>query len=160
MLLTVSLRHCHRFVGLLAAALQGAIATLHKAGIAIDAPRSAALYVRRNDERIALFGGCDSGGYFTAACAMHPFDTSGYSMDVNPDGNSYLQIVSFSGDDVLAQTLLASSESDDPASLHYADGTRDYAAQHWLTFPFSEASIASDPALTRQTLRAPDRQPQ
>ena len=142
----------------LAASLHDAMAALEKAGIAIDAPRSAALYVQRNDERIALFGGCDAGGYFTAACAAHPFDSRAYSMNVNPNGNSYLQIVSFAGDDVLAQTLIASSESDDPASPRFADGTRSYAAQRWLTIPFSETSIARDPALTRRTLSSSDAQ--
>ena len=140
----------------LAAALHEAMAALEKAGIAIDAPRSAALYVQRNAERIALFGGCDAGGYFTAACAAHPFDTRGYSMNVNPAGDSYLQIVSFMGDEVIARTLLASSESDDPASPHYADATRDYAAQRWLSMPFSEASIAHDPALSVRTLNSPE----
>jgi acyl-homoserine-lactone acylase len=142
----------------LAAALTDAIAALRRAGIALDAPRSAALYVERNAERIPLFGGCDAGGYFTAACAAHPFDTRGYSMDVNPNGDTYLQIVSFAGDQVLARTLLASSESGDPASPHYADATRDYAAQRWLSIPFSEASIARDPALRVRTLSSSDAQ--
>jgi acyl-homoserine-lactone acylase len=140
----------------LAAALHDAVVALQKAGIAIDAPRSAALYVERNDERIPLFGGCDAGGYFTAACAAHPFDARAYSMNVNPSGDTYLQIVSFAGDQVLARTLLASSESGDPASPHYADATRDYAAQRWLSIPFSEASIASDPALRVRTLSSSD----
>ena len=142
----------------LAATLHDAIGALQKAGIAIDAPRSAALYVQRNDERIALYGGCDAGGYFTAACAAHPFDTRGYSMNVNPAGDTYVQIVSFAGDDVLARTLLASSESDDPASPHYADATRDYAAKRWLKIPFSEASIESDSALSVHTLSSSDAQ--
>lgn len=142
----------------LAAALHDAIAALQKAGIAIDAPRSAALYVQRNGERIPLFGGCDAGGYFTAACAAHPFDARGYSMNVNPAGDSYLQIVWFTGDDVIARTLLASSESGDPASPHYADATRDYAAQRWLNVPFSETSIARDPALSVRTLSSSDAQ--
>jgi acyl-homoserine-lactone acylase len=140
----------------LAAALHDAIAALEKAGIAIDAPRSAALYVQRNAERIPLFGGCDAGGYFTAACAAHPFDARGYSMNVNPAGDSYLQIVSFAGDEVVARTLLASSESGDPASPHFADATRDYAAQRWLSIPFYEGSIARDPALSVRTLNSSD----
>jgi acyl-homoserine-lactone acylase len=140
----------------LAAALRDAIAALGHAGIALDAPRSAALYVQRNAERIPLFGGCDAGGYFTAACAAHPFDTRGYSMDVNPAGDTYLQIVWFAGGEVFARTLLASSESGDPASPHYADATRDYAAQRWLSIPFSETSIARDPSLSVRTLSSPD----
>ena len=142
----------------LSAALHDAIAALQKVGIAMDAPRSAALYVQRNDDRIPLFGGCDAGGYFTAACAAHPFDTRGYSMNVNPSGDTYLQIVSFAGEEVIARTLLASSESSDPASPHYADATRDYAAQRWLSVPFSEASIARDPALSVRTLSSSDAQ--
>ncbi|WP_233806556.1 penicillin acylase family protein [Paraburkholderia sp. HP33-1] len=140
----------------LAAALHDALAALQRAGIAIDAPRSAALYVQRNAERIPLFGGCDAGGYFTAACAAHPFDESGYSMNVKPMGDTYLQIVSFAGAQVIAHTLLAPSESDDPASAHYADGTRDYAAQRWTLIPFSEESIAHDPALSVRTLSSSD----
>jgi acyl-homoserine-lactone acylase len=140
----------------LAAALHDAIAALRRAGIAIDASRGAALYVQRNAERIALFGGCDAGGYFTASCAAHPFDSSGYSMNVNPSGDTYLQVVSFDGNRVVARTLLASSESDDPASPHYADATRDYAAQRWTTMPFSEESIASDPAFSVHTLNSAD----
>jgi acyl-homoserine-lactone acylase len=142
----------------LAATLHDAIGALQKAGIAIDAPRSAALYVQRNSERIPLYGGCDAGGYFTAACAAHPFDTRGYSMNVNPSGDSYLQIVSFAGGEPIAKTLLASSESDDPASPHYADATRDYAAKRWLKIPFSEASIERDPALSVRTLSSSDAQ--
>jgi acyl-homoserine-lactone acylase len=142
----------------LAAALHDAIAALRHAGIALDAPRSAALYVQRNGERIPLFGGCDAGGYFTAACAAHPFDTRGYSMDINPNGDTYLQLVSFDGDQVLARTMLASSESGDPASPHYADATRDYAARRWLSVPFSEASIARDPSMRVQTLSSSDAQ--
>ncbi|SMG59878.1 penicillin acylase family protein [Paraburkholderia susongensis] len=140
----------------LGAALHDAIAALRRANIALDAPRSAALYVQRNDERIPLFGGCDAGGYFTAACAAHPFDTSGYSMNVNPAGDTYVQIVWFDQGQVMARTLLASSESDDPASPHYADATRDYAAQRWMKIPFSEESIARDPALSVRLLRSSD----
>jgi acyl-homoserine-lactone acylase len=51
--------------------------------------------------------------------------------------------------------LLASSESDDPASPHYADGTREYASKHWMRVPFSEEAIAHDPALVTQVLTAP-----
>ncbi|MEW9583271.1 penicillin acylase family protein [Paraburkholderia sp. DGU8] len=140
----------------LAAMLLDAAAALHEAGIALDAPRSAALYLQRNGEHIPLFGGCDAGGYFTAACAAHPFDARAYSMDVDASGNTYLQIVSFADDQVRARTLLPSSQSDDPASPHYADATRYYAAQRWLTVPFSEASIARDPALSVRTLSSSD----
>ncbi|OLL31596.1 acylase [Burkholderia sp. SRS-W-2-2016] len=140
----------------LAATLHEAIAALKHAGLALDAPRSAALYVQRNAERIPLFGGCDAGGYFTAACAAHPFDASGYSMNVNPMGDTYLQIVRFAENGVVARTLLAPSESDDPASPHYADATRDYAAQRWLTMPFTEEAIQRDPALSIQLLSSPD----
>lgn len=143
----------------LAAALRDAIAALREAGIALDAPRGAALYVERNGERIPLYGGCDAAGYFTAGCAAHPLDRSGTSRDADPSGDTYLQIVWFAGaanDQVRARTLLASSESDDPASPHYADATRDYAARRWLSVPFTEQSIADDPALSVRTLSSMD----
>jgi acyl-homoserine-lactone acylase len=79
-------------------------------------------------------------------------------MDINPNGDTYLQLVSFDGDQVLARTMLASSESGDPASPHYADATRDYAARRWLSVPFSEASIARDPSMRVQTLSSSDAQ--
>jgi acyl-homoserine-lactone acylase len=107
-----------------------------------------------------MFGGCDAGGYFSAACAAQASDTptpavaSAYS--ANPSGDTYLQIVSFAGGEVVARTLLATSEADDSASPHYADATRDYAAQRWLTIPFSETSIAGDPALSVRVLRSSD----
>jgi len=64
-------------------------------------------------------------------------------------------VVRFEQGEVVADTLLASSESDDPASPHYADATREYASKHWLRVPFSEEAIAHDPALVTQVLSAP-----
>ncbi|KVE34327.1 penicillin acylase family protein [Burkholderia sp. BDU5] len=140
----------------LAAALHEAIAVLRNAGIALDAPRDATLYVQRKNERIALFGGCDAAGYFTAACVSgqpnpHASPASGTLL-----GNTYLQIVSFADDGVSARTLLASSESDDSDSPHYADGTRAYAAKRWLQVPFSDAAIERDPMLITHRLTSRD----
>ncbi|MBN3858675.1 penicillin acylase family protein [Paraburkholderia sp. Ac-20340] len=143
----------------LTAALRKAIATLRAAGLALDAPHDAALYVQRDDARIGLYGGCDAEGYFTAACAMHPFDKEAESMNRNPNGNTYLQVVSFDDHGVLAHTLIASSESDDPASPHYADGVRAYAAQRWLAVPFTEEAITRD-TQSRRVLSSPSTQMQ
>jgi acyl-homoserine-lactone acylase len=73
-------------------------------------------------------------------------------------GNSYIQVVTFGSHGVDAATLLSHSESDDPASPHFSDGTRRYAAQRWLRVPFHEQEIASDPDLqvTRLTMPAAD----
>lgn len=140
----------------LAAALHEAVATLRNADIALDAPRAATLFVQRNDTRIGLFGGCDAAGYFTAACTPGGLDARVPPARETLQGNSYLQIVSFAGEDVDARTLLAPSESDDPASPHYADATRAYAAQRWLQVPFSDAAIERDPALTVRRLTSRD----
>jgi acyl-homoserine-lactone acylase len=144
--------------GTLVTAMRAAIADLQRDGLAVDARRSAALYVQRDGERIALSGGCGQSGYFTVVCPLDSLATGADSTNVNLHGNSYLQIVSFGAgdaDNVIAHTLLASSESDDPASPHYTDGTRDYAARHWRRFPFAAADIAADPQLTRVVLSAP-----
>jgi acyl-homoserine-lactone acylase len=137
----------------IAATMGTAISAMRRAGLPIDAPHSDVVYTERNGKRIAIFGGCDDIGYFTAACALHPLDaTDKQSMDGNPNGNSYLQTVYFSGSDVVADTLLAHAESDDPASSHYADATLAYSQKRWLQIPFTESQIATDPALTVQTL--------
>lgn len=139
----------------IAQAFGAAILAVTDAGFALDATRGETLYLTRNGEAIPLYGGCSNLGYFTAVCdygkrrAHQPITADAMA------GNSYLQVVTFDAHGPEAHTLLAHSESDDPASPHYADGTRRYAARRWLRTPFDERAIEADPALDVTRLMLP-----
>ena len=58
-------------------------------------------------------------------------------------GSSYIQIVGFDEDGPVADAILSYSQSTNPASPHYADQTRNYAAKTWHRLPFSDEEIAA-----------------
>ena len=58
-------------------------------------------------------------------------------------GSSYIQIVSFDEAGPVADAILSYSQSTNPASPHYADQTRNYAAKAWYRLPFTDAEIAA-----------------
>ena len=134
--------------GQLKAALAGAVQAVRASGFALDAPRGEVLFATRGGGKIPLYGGCGGVGYFTITCSENPITAGGYSMDGQPHGNSYMQVVNFpAGGNVQAYTFLTFSLSDDPASPHYGDYTRAYGAKQWLRVPFTEAEIAASPNL-------------
>lgn len=135
-------------------ALGEAVRALRGFGFAADSTRGELLYTQRGATRVPLYGGCNDAGYFTVVCAQHPLDAGGYAMDGSGHGDSYVQVVSFGEHGVDADTLLAHSLSDDPASPHYSDATREFASGTWRRFRFTESEIAADPALTVTTLQA------
>lgn len=134
-------------------AFGAAIARVEASGYAFDASRGEVLFATRSGQKIGLFGGCGSVGYFTISCSENRLDQGGYTMDKNPNGNSYMQVVRFPEGGVDARTFLTFSLSDDPASAHNADYTRAYAAGQWLKLPFAESEIAADPELTITAIR-------
>lgn len=138
------------------AALQKAFAEAVKAvqasGFAMDAARSTVLFSQRGGEKIALYGGCGEVGYFTITCSENKIEQGGYSMDGQPHGNSYMQVVSFPSAGVEAHTFLTFSLSDDPASAHYVDYTKAYGARQWLKLPFTDSAIQASPAYKTQTV--------
>ncbi len=134
-------------------AFGAAVLRVQASGFALDAPRGNTLFVTRNGQKIALSGGCDDRGYFTILCSDTRLDQGGYSMDGNPNGNSYMQIVRFPEGGVEAHTFLTFSLSDDPASAHHADYTRVYSAGQWLRVPFTDAEIKADAAYRSETIR-------
>jgi len=141
-------------------ALGGAALSLGLNGFALDSRRGDLLYTTRNGARVPLYGGCDDAGYFTVVCAGRPLGEKGYPMDAAGQGDSYVQVVTFTADGapgVEADTLLAPSESDDPASPRSGDATRLFAAKHWQRFPFTDEAIDADPAVTRVVVSGPRR---
>lgn len=116
------------------------VAAALERGDPLDARRGERLYLADGDAHIPLYGGCAAAGYFTVACPS----SNGIGvapMGATAHGNSYMQIVGFDSNGVDAYTLLSTSESDDPASAHYRDASRIYAAKQWLRIPFDNAAI-------------------
>lgn len=124
-------------------AFGAAVKVVQGSGFAVDAQRGDVLFATRSGTKIPLYGGCSSVGYFTINCSENPIDQGGYSMDGQPHGNSYMQVVSFPAGGVEAYTFLTFSLSDDPGSAHYGDYTKAYGAKQWLRMPFSESEITS-----------------
>lgn len=133
-------------------AFGAAVLRVQQSGFAEDARRGDYLFVTRGGEKIPLYGGCGASGYFTIACSERRIEQGGYSMDFNPNGNSYMQIVTFPDTGVEAHTFLTFSLSDDPASPHNGDYTREYSAKRWVRMPFSEAEITGNPDYTSRTV--------
>lgn len=134
-------------------AFGAAILRVQASGFALTATRGETLFAPRGGDKIPLFGGCGSQGYFTIACSQTRLDQGGYDVDTATSANSYMQVVRFPAEGVEAWTLLTFSLSDDPASGHYGDYTRAYSAGQWQRMPFSEADIARDPALKTTSIK-------
>ncbi|MDE1139845.1 penicillin acylase family protein [Paraburkholderia tropica] len=135
-------------------ALAESVRALRGFGFAADSPRGQLLYTQRGAARVPLYGGCNDAGYFTVVCAQHPLNAGGYAMDGSGHGDSYVQVVSFGPQGVHADTMLAHSLSDDPASPHFSDATREFARGAWQRFRFTESEIEADPALSSTLLEA------
>lgn len=134
-------------------AFGAAVQKVQASGFAMDAPRGEILFATRGGAKIPLYGGCGGVGYFTITCSENPIDKGGYSMDGQPHGNSYMQVVSFPAGGVEAHSFLTFSLSDDPGSAHYGDYTKAYGAKQWLRVPFSETEITSSKDYTTVTVR-------
>lgn len=118
--------------------LGAAVLAMQAAGQPLDAARGFDLFAGDGRDRVALYGGCHQGGYFTVAC--RPLGSSGLTEDLI--ANSYLQLVRFDQHGALAETLLAHGQRetglDDVA--HNA-GLHDYAAKRWRAFPFHDRQV-------------------
>ncbi|WP_042297479.1 penicillin acylase family protein [Paraburkholderia bannensis] len=121
-------------------ALAKAVETLKKAGLALDSTRAQWLYSQRGDVRYPLYGGCDYAGYFTSACMEGMIPRSATAPDGDLHGNSYMQVVGFGEQGPQADTMMAPSESNDPASANFAEGTARYAHKIWTRFLFDQAA--------------------
>jgi acyl-homoserine-lactone acylase len=127
-------------------ALQAAADDLKKAGTPLDAPWGSIQIAPRGPEKIAIHGGPGPAGVLNAmASALTP---EGY---VPYHGSSYMQVVSFGDRGPEAESMLSYSQSTNPESPHFADGTHAYSEKRWLRLPFTPAEIAAQregPVLT------------
>jgi acyl-homoserine-lactone acylase len=121
----------------LIAALVEAVAELDKAGIALDAPWGEVQRVMAGNEAIAIHGGPGGLGILN----MQESRPAPYGGLIPVHGTSYIQIVSFDDKGPVADAILSYSQSTNPASPHYADQTRAYAAKAWHRLPFHAEDI-------------------
>lgn len=122
----------------LLAALGEAVAELDAAGIAPDATWGSVQQWRVGDEHIAIHGGPGGAGVLNMQEAR-PAPGGGL---VPEHGTSYIQIVGFDEAGPVADAILSYSQSTNPASPHFADQTRAYAAKAWHRLPFHPGDIA------------------
>jgi len=121
---------------LVARSLDRAVSILDDRGVVLDAPWGEVQFVVRNDEHIAIHGGhADAGVYGAISPSLRQ---GGYRPR---RGNSYIVAVTWDDDCPLADTILLSSQSSDPASPHYADQTALYSRKEWVRFPYCEEQI-------------------
>lgn len=129
-----------------AKALADAVAELRTAGIALDAPLRDHQFVVRGGERIPVGGGTESLGVWNKTEAVWNAAGGGYVEVAH--GTSHVQAVGWDGGRCpVARTLLSYSQSSNPASPHFADQTRLYAGERWVTSRFCEKDILRSPAL-------------
>ena len=120
-------------------ALTAAVAELDAAGIAADAPWGAVQRVIAGNEYIAIHGGPGTAGVLNMQ-ESRPVPGSGL---VPMHGTSYIQIARFDAAGPVVDAILSYSQSTNPASPHFADQTRAYAAKAWHRLPFGADDIAA-----------------
>lgn len=124
------------------AALEGATKQLRDRGVPLDAAWGSIQYVERNGEHIPVHGGPGQIGILNAM-GSNP-GAAGKPFVLTPaHGTSYVQVVSFGDKGPVAESMLSYSQSTNPDSPYYADGTRAYAAKKWIRLPFTPAEVAA-----------------
>ncbi|QNP68523.1 penicillin acylase family protein [Streptomyces roseirectus] len=129
-----------------ATALADAVSELRAAGIPLNSPLGAHQFVVRDGKRIPISGGTESLGVWNKIEASWNPAGGGYP-EVSM-GSSHIQAVGWDASGCpVARTLLSYSQSSNPSSPHYADQTRLYARERWVTARFCEKDVKASPVL-------------
>ncbi|MFI6369438.1 acylase [Streptomyces sp. NPDC050546] len=129
-----------------ATALADTVTELRAAGIALDAPLGAHQFVVRDGKRLPVPGGAGQLGVWNVI--QPTWDAAGGGYTEVPFGSSHLQAVGWDGSRCpVARTLLTYSQSSNPESPHFADQTRLFSGEKWVTSRFCEKDILSSPKL-------------
>jgi len=124
------------------ASLQGAVASLNEADIALDAKWGDVQFVLRNEDKIGIPGGSGSQGMFSVITSRFDANKGGYNPITH--GNSYIQAVTWNDDGTPnAKAILTYSQSPEPDSEFYSDMTKLYSQSQWIDLPFTEEQIAT-----------------
>ncbi|MFD9010155.1 penicillin acylase family protein [Streptomyces sp. NPDC059552] len=127
-------------------ALADAVAELKAAGIALDAPLGEHQFVVRGGRRLPVGGGTEALGVWNKIEAPWNAAAGGYPEVAH--GSSHIQAVGWDGSRCpVARTLLTYSQSSNPGSPYYADQTRLYCEERWVTARYCERDILTSPKL-------------
>jgi acyl-homoserine-lactone acylase len=133
--------------------LADAVSDLRSSNIPLGARLGKYQYVVRNGKRIPIHGGPgDPNGVFNAINA--PF-VPGKGYPSVPHGSSFVMAASMVGRCPKVSTILTYSQSDNPASPHYADQTRMFSKKRWVHDRFCAAQIRRDPNLVVTRVSGP-----
>lgn len=137
----------------IATALAEAVAALKAIGLSGAEPWGRILSARTSKERVPLHGGPADQGVLNA------IEGSGLGRDGFDEivaGTDYLHLVQWQDGALVAQTLLAHGQSDDPRSAHFEDQLGKFSNKQLTRFPFTDAAIRADPRRTTLRLRDDD----
>ncbi|MGP3683930.1 penicillin acylase family protein [Streptomyces sp. IBSNAI002] len=127
-------------------ALADAVADLKAAGSALDAPLGEHQFVVRGGTRLPVGGGTEALGVWNKIEAPWNAAAGGYPEVLH--GSSHVQAVGWNGGHCpVARTLLTYSQSANPNSPYYADQTRMFSQERWVTSRFCERDILTSPKL-------------
>ncbi|MFG2983427.1 penicillin acylase family protein [Streptomyces sp. NPDC048258] len=127
-------------------ALADTVLELGAAGIALDAPLGEHQFVVRGGQRLPVGGGTEALGVWNKIEAPWNAAAGGYPEVVH--GSSHIQAVGWDGGRCpVARTLLTYSQSSNPDSPYYADQTRLFSQERWVTSRFCERDILTSPQL-------------
>ncbi|MFE9631109.1 penicillin acylase family protein [Streptomyces sp. NPDC006463] len=127
-------------------ALADAVLELRGAGFALDAPLGEHQFVVRGGQKLPVGGGTEALGVWNKIEAPWNAARGGYPEVVH--GSSHIQAVGWDGGRCpVARTLLTYSQSSNPDSPYYADQTRLFAQERWVTSRFCERDILTSPQL-------------
>ncbi|MFD3538147.1 penicillin acylase family protein [Streptomyces sp. NPDC058662] len=127
-------------------ALADAVLELGTATIALDAPLGEHQFVVRGGQRLPVSGGTEALGVWNKIEAPWNAAAGGYPEVAH--GSSHIQAVGWDGSRCpVARTLLTYSQSANPNSPYYADQTRLFAGERWVTSRFCERDILTSPRL-------------
>ncbi|MFD5568606.1 penicillin acylase family protein [Streptomyces cadmiisoli] len=129
-----------------ATALADAVNELRAAGIPLDARLGNHQFVVRDGRRIPVGGGAHVLGVWNMLQPRWDTGRGGYTEVTH--GSSFIQAVGWDGSRCpVARVLLTYSQSSDPNSAHFADQTRLFSEERWVTSRFCERDIRSSPEL-------------
>jgi len=141
-------------------ALATAVQNLQAAGFTVDQTLGEEQFQRKDGEPVPFSGGTDLEGniavatYSTGNATLLSQEPRSTVVDSTTDltsdgyqvnyGNSFVMTMEFADDGPHCEAILTYSQSDDPASEHFADQSRVYAEGGFRPCRYEEADVAAD----------------